>query len=491
MKKVILCGTHPEQFNGYSKVVFELARHIAGCTDIKLHIFGFQNFYDKPDHKLERKLPENVEVYDVYANENPKNKGFGENLICDYITSIKPHVVIVYNDLVVINSLLNKIKEIPVIDFRIVPYIDIVYQNEKNSLIANINMICDAAIMFTPYWKQIINYQGFKKPTYVVEHGFNKDVFYPIPKKLARKFYNIKEDDFVLINLNRNQPRKRWDICIMAFVKFVASHMNDPIKLMIATNMNGGWDLAEVIISECRKYGVEVAEFQKHIIMLQNPQQITDFEINAMYNVGDVGINTCDGEGFGLCNFEQAGVGKAQIVPNIGGFKSVFRKNENSLVIDPKWSYYCDHGRDFVGGEPEVCDVDDFVDALEFYYINRDVMHAHGQQARKDILSKYSWDQMGQKLYTAIATEYGFLKEKEDAIVTATMSEDSSILKPVDLSDLLDNTSSPASNAPICINGADEDGTLEIVEGSGPGKDLDAMNPDEMRELLKKMLHKN
>lgn len=491
MKKVILCGTHPEQFNGYSKVVFELARHIAGCTDIKLHIFGFQNFYDKPDHKLERKLPENVDVYDVYANENPKNKGFGEKLICDYITSIKPHVVIIYNDLVVINSLLNKIKEIPVIDFRIVPYVDIVYQNEKNSLIANINMICDAAIMFTPYWKQVINYQGFKKPTYVVEHGFNKDVFYPIPKKLARKFYNIKEEDFVLINLNRNQPRKRWDICIMAFVKFIANHMDDPIKLMIATNMNGGWDLTEVIISECRKYGVEVVDFQKHIIMLQNPQQITDFEINAMYNVGDVGINTCDGEGFGLCNFEQAGVGKAQIVPNIGGFKSVFRKNENSLVIDPKWSYYCDHGRDFVGGEPEVCDVDDFVDALEFYYTNRDVMHAHGQQARKDILSKYSWDQMGQKLYDAIVKEYGFLKEKEDAIVTATMSEDSSILKPVDLSDLLDSASSPASDTPVNIISKDEDESLEIVQGSGSTKDLDNMNPDEMRELLKKMLHKN
>ena len=40
-----------------------------------------KNFYDKEDHKLERKLPHNVEIFDVYANENPKNKGFGEKLI--------------------------------------------------------------------------------------------------------------------------------------------------------------------------------------------------------------------------------------------------------------------------------------------------------------------------------------------------------------------------------------------------------------------------
>jgi len=27
------------------------------------------------------------------------------------------------------------------------------------------------------------------------------------------------------------------------------------------------------------------------------------------YIIADIGINTCDGEGFGLCNFEQAGIG--------------------------------------------------------------------------------------------------------------------------------------------------------------------------------------
>ena len=46
-----------------------------------------------------------------------------------------------------------------------------------------------------------------------------------------------------------------------------------------------------------------------------------------MYNVGDIGINTCDGEGFGLCNFEQAGVGVPQIVPKVGGFLDFMQKS--------------------------------------------------------------------------------------------------------------------------------------------------------------------
>lgn len=479
MKRIILCGTHPEQFNGYSKVMFELSKYLAGCADIKLHIFGFQNFYDRVDHKMERKLPENVEVYDVYAKENPKNKGFGENLLKDYIVSVDPDIVIIYNDLVVINSLLNKIKELPMINFRIIPYIDLVYQNEKNSLISNINLICDAGIMFTSYWESVIKFQGFKKQTYVLEHGFNKDVFYPVPKKLARRFFNINENDFVVVNLNRNQPRKRWDICMMAFVKFLANRMDEPIKLMIATNINGGWDLTEVIIAECRKYGINVSDFQKHVIMLQNPQQITDFEINVMYNVGDVGINTCDGEGFGLCNFEQAGVGKAQIIPNIGGFKEVFRKGKNSLVIDPKWSYYCDHGRDFVGGEPEVCDVDDYVEALEFYYTNQSVLEQHGQQARADILENYSWEKMGQKLYDIITNEVKMLKKKEQSVKEST---DSVTLTQVNLNDLI-------KDAPSAETKDTDDESLQVIDGSVEDRDnIDNMDQEEMRQLLKKMM---
>jgi hypothetical protein len=47
-----------------------------------------------------------------------------------------------------------------------------------------------------------------------------------------------------------------------------------------------------------------------------------DEDINMFYNAADVGINTADGEGSGLCNFEQMGVGVPQVVPDIGGFRS-------------------------------------------------------------------------------------------------------------------------------------------------------------------------
>lgn len=489
MKKVILCGTHPEQFNGYSKVVYELSRYLSSCVDIKLYIYGFQNFYDKNEHRIERKLPDNVEIYDVYANENPKAKGFGENLINDYILRIQPDIVIIYNDLLVINSLFNKIKELPIINFRIIPYIDLVYKNEKQSLLMNINSLCDSAIMFTEYWQTVASYQGFTKPTYVLEHGFNSEQYYPIPKKLARKFFNIPEDDFVIVNLNRNQPRKRWDICLMSYVKFISKHIGEKIKLLIATSMNGGWEFNELILSECRKYNINIQDFHKHIIILQNPQQITDFEINVLYNVGDVGINTCDGEGFGLCNFEQAGVGIAQIVPNIGGFKDFFVNNENSLLINPSQSYYCDHGRDYVGGEPEVCSVDDFIDGCEYYYKNRDLLTKHGYNARKSILKDYRWKDIGKKLYDLISKETDILRTKMKCIENS--GEDITVTT-LDINDLLKENTIDENKVEIIL-GDKKINEVEITQedkkiSNISSKDVEEMSYEEMKKMLKNMV---
>jgi glycosyltransferase involved in cell wall biosynthesis len=479
MKKVILCGTHPAQYNGYSKVVYELAKYLASCKDIELYIYGFQNFYDSEEHKVERKLPDNVEVFDVFKNEEPRNKGFGEKLINDYILRIDPHVVIIYNDLVVINSLIENIKTIPDRKFKLIPYIDIVYKNEKNALIRNISNICDGGIMFTKYWKDIIEYQGFSKKTYILEHGFNKKQFYPVPKKLCRKFFNIKETDFIIVNLNRNQPRKRWDICLMSFIKFISKRMDDPIRLMIATSMQGGWDLSDMILSECRKYNISIDDFKKHLIVLQNPQQITDFDINIMYNVGDIGINTCDGEGFGLCNFEQAGVGVPQIVPNIGGFKDFFTKGQNSILIDPKWTYYCDHSRDFVAGEAEVCDIDDYVRAMEFYYTHPDTIKTHGAAARTNILTNYKWSDKGHMLYNII------LEETKHIIVEPP--KPSLEIQEVDINDLINNS--------LKIEGSTHSNDdIEIIDGGNQPSttksnvDVDNMSYDDMKHMLKNML---
>ncbi len=404
--RVLFCGTHNCQNNGYSKVVFELCKRLAEYKDVDLHLFGFQRFHSDPQHDEERKLPPNITIYDVYAAEKANNingSGFGDDLIADYVKEFKPHIVIVYNDLIVLYRLVKKLIEMPEEDktFKIVNYIDIVYKNEKNSLIKFLQDTCNGGIMFTQYWKEVIQSQGFSKPLHVVEHGFDKLNYYPIPKEVARNYFSLDQEDFIILNLNRNQPRKRWDTCMQSFIKFISTHQNDPIKLLVGTAVQGSWDLIDVFISECRKYGLDPEETKRHLIIMNNPQKLTDKDVNILYNCADIGINTCDGEGFGLVNFEHGAIGVPQIIPNVGGFKDFFNI-DNSFIVNPKWSYYSDMSRDIVSGEAEICDVDDYVRMMEHAYNNRELLSKFGQKARKLILEKYKWEDKAKAFYDCI-----------------------------------------------------------------------------------------
>ena len=411
--RVLLCGTHPAQYNGYSKVVYEIAKHFSDKRiDFELSIFGFQNFYDNNDHSLERKLPDKVKIYDASKLEMEKNegkergKGFGEKILGECIDDAKPDIIILYNDLLITNILLDSIESYvgktygtgASKPFKIVSYLDIVYKNHTNILVKKVNDRCDAIIAFSNYWKNIMKEAGVTKPIYVLPHGFNSKTFFPVPKKVCREYFGIKENDFVIMNLNRNQPRKRWDITIKAFVKFLSDHVGEKVRLLVATTVTGAFNIMDIFESECRKFDIPFEQAKQHLIVVDSPQQLTDTDINVMYNLADIGINTCDGEGFGLCNFEQMAIGVPQIVPHVGGFRNIFR-NSMSILVNPKVSVYVDKAHGSMGGEAELCDATDFADAISMYYNDPDLVKKHGISGRKHILTEFGWENIEQVFY--------------------------------------------------------------------------------------------
>jgi glycosyltransferase involved in cell wall biosynthesis len=46
------------------------------------------------------------------------------------------------------------------------------------------------------------------------------------------------------------------------------------------------------------------------------PPAVSDARLNEIYNACDVGLNTCEAEGFGLVAFEHAATGAPQVVPD-------------------------------------------------------------------------------------------------------------------------------------------------------------------------------
>jgi len=409
--RVLFCGTYPiGQSNGYSRVVYYVSKYLGVKDDIQLTIYGFQNFKNTTSGGR-TDIPESVIIHDAYATEEPKRSGFGDKEIADYIKKNPQDIIIIFNDMVITTSLVKdivlKLSTEERSKFKLISYMDQVYPYQKPEFINVLNEYFDAVIVFTPYWESVVKNLGLKKemPTYCFPHGFEDKLYFPIPKTLARTYYKMPPDAFVILNLNRNQPRKRWDHTMMAFANVVERHykLKDarPIRLMIGTALKGFWNLMDIYDNELKKRAIPIDIGRQYISTIDNPQQLTDRSINIIYNACDIGINTCEGEGFGLCQFEHLALGCPQIVANIGGFKEFINQN-NSTLIEPKWNYYIDNVRDGIGGFAEVSNPNDFADAIWDYYINPEKVKEHGLNGRREIIQHYSWETTVNLLYKII-----------------------------------------------------------------------------------------
>ena len=57
--------------------------------------------------------------------------GFGFDQITHFVTMNKPDVIIIYNDMVVVSNILEKLKSVPNRSFKVIVYMDQVYLYQK------------------------------------------------------------------------------------------------------------------------------------------------------------------------------------------------------------------------------------------------------------------------------------------------------------------------------------------------------------------------
>lgn len=415
--KMLLVGTHAHQFTGYSKVTYGFVKVLAKQPHIALTHFGFQKNPQLPPNY--RPYPPNVRVLDAADMErrslppnSPPQQGFGFHVLPDVIRHEQPNVVLIYNDMSVVAKFLEEIRKsgIPR-TFKIWLYVDQVYNCQLQGFLDIINRDADRVFAFTSYWKKCLKEQGITRPIDVLGHGFETDVFTPMNRDEVRKKLGLPQDAFFLMNLNRNQPRKRYDILIMAFAELIVKYPTKPIFLMCICDKGekGGWWLFELFQRELRLRGVPIERFGNRLMLSSQDMSFRDEDINMFYNLADIGISTADGEGFGLCSFEQMGVGVPQVVPDIGGYKE-FCTKENSMLVKPTVRYYLPMASSPVGGEAEACSPHDVCVAIEEYLLDSNKRKAHGEAARKTVL-EFTWEKATEALVRRLKQE----KEDMDA----------------------------------------------------------------------------
>jgi glycosyltransferase involved in cell wall biosynthesis len=344
--RFVLISTHVDQTTGYSKVVYNLLSQLSTLApEVKIYHFGFQRHASRSNI---RTVPKGVISYDASANEDPKEEGFGFNKINEYLEMVNPDVVMIYNDPLIIHRFIESMKfDKEKSTYKLWLYIDQVYEGIATPLIESMNKNAHRIYCFTPYWADIYSKYGSFTDIRVLENAVDRTLFSKIPdgtRAAIRSSMNLPSDAVLMINVNRNSHRKRHDLALMAFAELITRHPKKPYYYMVVTGLNaqqGAYhDINRIFTLELQRRGLDFADFSKRLMLVDtSAKALPDAAINELYNAADIGVNTSDGEGFGLCQIEHLYTGAPQLVTDIGTYRS-FMDESVCGFIKPKDRIY-------------------------------------------------------------------------------------------------------------------------------------------------------
>lgn len=204
----------------------------------------------------------------------------------------------------------------------------------------------DRLVMETQYGYDMVNKFDKSIDHRWIYHGCNPRKYYPLPEearlnlKKVIKYFSIdgqnnlkegvglKEDDFVIGTLARNQPRKNYDRNLKAFSIFAKDKPN--VKLWIhAAPIDQGYNLVQLAYH----LGIQdkVIFTQKNTIN----NGLSEEDMNMVMNMWDVHFLPTQGEGFGIPILETMAAGVPQVVSDYTSHVEFAKHGGIMIPLDP------------------------------------------------------------------------------------------------------------------------------------------------------------
>ena len=282
----------------------------------------------------------------------------GVNRLKPLVKMIQPQIVFMVNDLWVLADYVDELREFGR-DIRIITYCPIDAGPVDAEVLGRLEGI-DQFVVYTQFAKSEVEKAlaviregnpDFRFPQIqVIPHGVDTDTFHPHSPDCVGRLNSpgrlraieslfggdvSADNTFIVLNANRNQPRKRIDITIKGFALFAR---DKPANVKLHLHMgveDAGWN----VIKLARRYAIE-----DRLILTTNGNNlpsVPDPQLNDIYNAAAVGINTSVGEGWGLVSFEHAATGAAQIVPRHSACEELW--GGAALMVDPVMTLTTEH----------------------------------------------------------------------------------------------------------------------------------------------------
>lgn len=303
---------------------------------------------------------------------------FGVRRLRDKVIDIRPDIIIIQQDPWNFNAYMEEIKDIDI------PVVGIVALDGYNMMFSPALNKLDRII----WWQKFAQEEGRKAgvivPSSVVGLGVDPSIFKPGDKTEARKklgIYDAVGDGFIVLNVNRNQPRKRMDLTVKYFADWVINSQIDDAYLYLHVAPTG--DIGYQCDQLAKYYGVNNKMIYAEPDMWKSTPE--HWVVTTM-QAADIGVTTTQGEGFGLTTLEMMACGKTVIAPD---WSALGEWAANAAYLIPCDGISVTPRVNVIGGVP--CE-DHFTDALEMFYANSDIREDRERKSlQRSQESQFNW----------------------------------------------------------------------------------------------------
>jgi D-inositol-3-phosphate glycosyltransferase len=317
---------------------------------------------------------------------------YGREQLPRLLDEVRPDVVLLHHDLYLYSVLEEALTTRPHV--RVVAYCPVEWASTRPG---NLRTLAGAGVVvtYTEFGARAVAEAFAGRPDApeleVIGHGVDAVTFHPVEGARRRLFPDRPdlEDAFVVLNANRNVPRKKVAVTMTAFAELAAG--KDDVFLLLHMGMlDRGVDVRAL----ARELGIEDKLLLPH--REDAPPRLPDETLNLVYNAADVGLNTATGEGWGLVAFEHGATGAAQVMPDHSACGELW---EGKALLVP-----VEEGRH----EDGIVSRDGVVAALERLYADPGLRADLGRAAREHALDpRFHWDTIAQSWKTLLEREAG------------------------------------------------------------------------------------
>lgn len=259
----------------------------------------------------------------------------------------------------------------------------------------------DHAIFWTAFAQQEAVKGGFFRSSGVVPLGVDLDVYAPGDRTAARDAIGLPEpirSGFIILNSNRNQPRKRIDLTIRYFADFFHNHC--PAKdAYLYMHVCPTGDVGIDVDGFAKYYGL------KGRVLLEQPgvyEGLSEADLALTYHAADMQMSTTQGEGWGLTTMEAMASAVPCVVPDWSALAEWARPG--AIMIPCFTTSVTPNKTNTIGGIP---DRESIINALQQLY--NDPIHRHTiGNAGRELVSRpeYRWENIAQTFADEVEVAY-------------------------------------------------------------------------------------